>query len=75
MKRENSTNRRLRDEYRNILNGATKQAAAEPVDHWRLSLKPLNKFDTFPEEWVDDMKKLKVRVSTLKLDIHAVNRR
>ena len=72
-KKENSTNRRVGDEYRWIFHGATKPTG-ETVDHWRLSVKPLKSFESFPNEWLGEIKSLKMRVGQLKQDIYSFHR-
>lgn len=77
LKKSDSTNRGgARDETRWILQGANKKKPAEnPVDHWKLSVKPLKDFDAFPDEWLGEMKALKMRVGQLRQDIHSVPKR
>ena len=65
----------MKEEYRKLLAGATKQSVSEHVDHWKLSTKPLEGFDTFPEEWLDEMKSLKLRMANLKMNIHSFSKR
>lgn len=72
-KRDYSLNRILND--RDIFQEGGKRKMVEPVDHWRLSLKPIHNYESFPSEWLDDLKKLKIRVTNLKMDIHSVARR
>lgn len=69
-----ATTRRNQDDYRWILKGSPRRPAGEPVDHWKLSIKPLRDFETFPDEWLSNMKELKSRVSQLRSDIHSVFR-
>ena len=71
---DNTTNRRPHDDYRWIFQGSSKRSPGEPVDHWKLSVKPLRDFETFPNEWLGDIKSLKLRLGQLRSDIHSVFR-
>ena len=74
LRRDSLTNLRKREEYRWLFHGAEKPSG-EATDYWKMSIKPLKNYEAFPDEWLGDMKVLKMRVAQLKLDIHAVHRR